>query len=84
MEREAVTIRFPSGLLETAKSFKDGNESFNDLVIDAVERELRRRKGIAAHQRIVARSQKIKNRTDTQESSIDLIRNLREGKERRD
>lgn len=48
-----------------------------------VEREVRRRKAIAAHQRIVARSEIIKNRTDTQVSSVDLIRDLREGKERR-
>jgi hypothetical protein len=83
-EREAVTIRFPFELLESAKSFKNESESFNDLVVDAVEREVRRRKAWAAHQRIIARSEIIKNRTNTQVSSVSLIRNLREGRERRD
>ncbi|WP_158632887.1 hypothetical protein [Dulcicalothrix desertica] len=49
---------------------------------EAVEREVRRRKAIAAHQRIVARSEIIKSRTGLQESSISLIRNIREGQER--
>jgi hypothetical protein len=84
MEREAVTIRFPSDLLTKARSLKKGNESFNDLVVDAVEREVRRRKGWAAHQRIVARSESVKTKTGIQPTSTDLIRSLREGEGRRD
>jgi hypothetical protein len=63
MEREAVTIRFPSDLLAKARSLKEGNESLNDLVVEAVEQEVRRRRGWAAHQRIIARSEAVKAKT---------------------
>jgi predicted CopG family antitoxin len=79
MEREAVTIRFPADLLAKAKSLKEGEESFNDLVIEAVEQEVRRRKAWAAHQRIIARSEAVKAKTGIQSASTDLIRNLRKG-----
>jgi len=44
IEKEAVTIRFPSELMRQAKRLKSGKESFNELVVEAVEREVRRRK----------------------------------------
>ncbi len=84
MEREAITIRFPTVLLVKARSLKEGSESFNDLVVEAVEQEVRRRRGWAAHQRIVARSEAIKVKTCTQSTSTDLIHDLREGEGRRD
>ncbi|MEH2236951.1 YlcI/YnfO family protein [Nostoc sp.] len=40
MEREALTIRFPADLLVKAKKIKEGNESLNDLVVEALEREV--------------------------------------------
>lgn len=79
MEREALTIRFPSELLSKARKFKEDNESLNDLVVEALEREVQRRKGWAAHQRIIARSATVKTRTGTQPASTELIRSLREG-----
>ncbi len=82
--REAVTIRFPANLLAQAKQLKEGKESFNDLVTEALEHEVRRRKAIAAHQSIVARRTKIKARTGVQPKATALIRSLREGETRHD
>ncbi|MBW4626759.1 MAG: hypothetical protein KME49_14975 [Brasilonema octagenarum HA4186-MV1] len=84
MEREAVTIRFPSDLLAKARSLKEGNESLNDLVIEAVDQEVRRRRGWAAHQRIIARSEAVKVKTGIQSASTELIRSLRESEDRYD
>lgn len=84
MEREALTIRFPSELLAKARKLKKDKESFNDLIVETVEREVRRRRGWAAHQRIIARSKTIKTRTGIQPTSTDIIRSLREGEDRRE
>jgi hypothetical protein len=84
MEREAVTIRIPADLLEQAKQFREGGESFNEMVVEAIAREVRRRRSLAAHQRIVARSAEVEAKTGIQPSSVDLIRQLRAGEGRRD
>ena len=36
MEREAVTIGIPADLIEQAKQFREGSESFNDMVVEAI------------------------------------------------
>lgn len=82
--REAVTIRFPVDLLTQAKQLKKGKESFNELVIEAVEQEIKRRRAITAHESIVARRAQIKARTGVQPGATALIRSLREGEEWRD
>ncbi|MBW4684490.1 MAG: hypothetical protein KME40_05185 [Komarekiella atlantica HA4396-MV6] len=84
MESEAITIQFPSDLLAKARKLKEGSESFNDLVVKAVEREMRRRRGWATHHRIIACSETIKAKTGIQSASTELIRSLREGQERHD
>ena len=84
MEQEAVTIRIPADLLEQARQFREGNESFNEMVVEALAREVRRRRSLAAHQRIVARSAEVEAATGIQSSSVDLIRQLRSGEGRRD
>jgi hypothetical protein len=84
MEREAVTIRIPADLLEQARQFREGSESFNEMVVEAIAREVRRRRSLAAHQRIVARSAEVEAATGIQPSSLDLIRQLRAGERRRD
>lgn len=84
MKREALTIRFPTDLLAKARKLKDSDESFNDLIVEALDREVKRRRGWAAHQRIIARSEIIKAKTGMQPSSIDMIRNLRKGEGRCD
>jgi predicted CopG family antitoxin len=79
MEKEAVTIRFPSELLKKAKQLKEGKESFNELVVEALEREIKRRKAQDAHETILRLRQKVKQRTGVHPSPIPLIRQLREG-----
>lgn len=76
-ERESLTVHLPAGLLTQVKLYKAQNESLNDLAIAALEREVSRRRGLAAHQRIIDRREKIKQKTGTQPSSVDLIRKLR-------
>lgn len=83
MERQAVTVRLPTDLLEQVKRFQENRESFNELVVEAVTREVQRRQALAAHQRIVARSAEVERQTGIQPSSIDLIHQLREGEGRR-
>jgi len=78
-ERESLTVRLPAGLLTQAKLYKAQNESLNDLAIAALTREVSRRKGLSAHSRIIDRREKIKQKTGTQPSSVDLIRQLRAG-----
>lgn len=84
MEREAVTIRIPVDLLQQAKQFREGSESFNDMLVEAIAREVRRRRSLAAHQRIVARSAEVEAKTGIQPSSVNLIRELRADEGRRD
>lgn len=84
MEREAVTIRIPADLLEQARQLQEGSESFNEMVVEAIAREVRRRRSLRAHQRIVARSAEVEATTGIQSSSADLIRQLRSGEGRRD
>lgn len=81
-EREALTVRFPTQLLAQVRKHKSQDESLNDLVVKALEREMRYRQGLAAHYRIVARREKIREKTGTQPNSMDLIRQLREGEGR--
>ena len=78
--REAVTIRFPIDLLAQAKQLKKDKESFNELVIAALEQEVRRRRAMIAHQSILARRAQIKARTGIQPEATALIRGLREGR----
>jgi hypothetical protein len=54
------------------------------MVVEAIAREVRRRRSLAAHQRIVARSAEVEAKTGIQSSSVDLIRQLRAGEGRRD
>ncbi|NER97858.1 MAG: hypothetical protein F6J86_29110 [Symploca sp. SIO1B1] len=84
MKQEAVTISIPSDLLEQARHFREGSESFNEMVVEAIASEVRRRQALAAHQRIVARSAEVEAKTGIQPSSVDLIRQLRLGEGRRD
>lgn len=84
MKKEAITIRIPTDLLEQAKHFREGGESFNEMVVDAIAREVKRRRSLAAHQRIVARSAEVEAKTGIQQSSVELIRQLRTNEGRRD
>jgi len=60
------------------------SDSVNYMVVEAIAREVRRRRSLAAHQRIVARSAEVEAKTGIQSSSVDLIRQLRADEGRRD
>jgi hypothetical protein len=79
MERKALAVRFPSPLLKQAKQLKDDGESFNELVVEAVEREVKRRQAITTHQRILKRRAAINARTGVHPNANDIIRSFREG-----
>lgn len=82
--REARTIRFPSDLLSDAKRVKADQESFNDLVVAAVDREVRRRQGLETFKEILQTREEIYQRVGLLPDSRPLIRALRDGEARRD
>jgi hypothetical protein len=81
--REALTVRFPAELLSTARRLKSQRESLNDLVVEAVEREVRRRQGLQAYNAILRVREAVKGEAGFQPDSAPLIRSLRGGNERR-
>jgi len=83
-ERDSLTVRFPAGLLAQVRLHKSEGESLNDLIVKALQREVRYRRGLVAHHRIVARREEIRKKTGTQPGSVGLIRQLREGESRDD
>ena len=81
--REALTIRVPGTLLAQARSVKHERESLNDLIVAAVDREVRRREGLRTVHEIVAFREQIAHESGNYADSTALIRSLREGNERR-
>lgn len=84
MEREALTIRFPAKLLEKIRALKRDNESLNDLVVEALEKEMKWRSAWLAHEQIQTIREQVKQRTGVHPDATPLIRQLREGEDRRD
>jgi hypothetical protein len=84
VQREPVSIRFPSDLLAEARETKDQKESLNDFVVSAVGREVRRRRALRALDRIVEIRERVAQRTGLHPDPVPLVRRLREGTERRD
>lgn len=82
--REALTIRFPRQLLADARSTISERESLNEFVLNAVEREVSRRRGIEAYEDILRIRAEVLARTGPQPDSGPMIRALREGEGRRD
>jgi len=78
-----VTIRFPKAVLTAARKTKGKDESFNDLVVRAVEREAKRRDGVRLFDELIAARDRIWAKAGIQPSSAPLIRAMREGRERR-
>jgi predicted CopG family antitoxin len=78
--RKALTIRIADDVLRTARELKDERESLNDFVAEAIEREIRRRRGLQAVQSI----RELQEDATLQPDSTALIRAMREGNERRD
>ena len=58
------------------------NAAETTSVNHALRTEIKRRKALIAHQRIIACSAEIESQTGIQPSSVYLIRQLREGEER--
>lgn len=79
IQREAVTIRLPNDLLCKAKEAKKEGESLNNLVVSALEREVRRRQTAKTLDEIRQLREEIMARTGLQPSCVPLIRALREG-----
>ncbi len=80
--REALTIRVPGSLLAQARSVKQERESLNDLIVTAVDREVRRREGLRTVHEIVAFREQMARESGNHADSTALIRSLREGNER--
>lgn len=81
-ERQVLTVRMPIDLLEGLKAVKHDDESLNDLLCRAAERELRRRKTEAVIARTVERREQIRARTGTHPDMTPWIRAMREGNPR--
>lgn len=77
--REALTIRFPHRILVKAREIKTDRESLNEFVVDAVEREIQRRQGLAAYDEILRVREEIRAESGVQPDSTPMIRELREG-----
>ncbi|WP_315789774.1 YlcI/YnfO family protein [Fischerella sp. JS2] len=84
MERETLTIRFPAQLLQKIRALKRDDESLNDLVVQALEKEMKWRSAWAAHKQIQTIREQVKQRTGVHPDPVPLIRQLREGEGRRD
>ena len=77
---ETTTIRIPTGLLAKAEQVKAENETIEDLIVMAVDREVRRR-GLQIVAEIRATSEEIQKRAGPQPDSTPFIRALRDGTE---
>jgi hypothetical protein len=84
MKREALTIRFPAELLQKIRALKRDDESINELVVQALEKEMKWRSAWVAHEQIQTIREQIKQRTGVHPDPLPLIHQLREGKGRRD
>lgn len=82
--REALTIRLPAELANRARVLKDKRESLNEFVVEAVDREVRRRQGVHAFAEILRARTVIQTRRGLLPDSTPLIRDLRSGDARRD
>ena len=83
MRRETVTLRLPPELLAKLRRWKSPRQSLNAFIVEAVDREVRRRRGLHASQAILARRAVLQERQGLQPDSTPLVRALREGEGRR-
>ena len=79
--RDAMTVRFPRALLTEARQLKGEHESLNELVVSAVDREMRRRRGLRAYEQILEIQEDVRRTSGVHPDSTPLIRALREGTE---
>lgn len=81
--REVLTVRVPTELASKARDVKGEHESMNDLVVAALEQEVRRRRAWAAHETILRVRAQVRARTGPQPDAAPLIHELRSGEGRR-
>jgi hypothetical protein len=74
----SISLNIPQELLESAQRLSSPEETLNDVVILALDREMRCRKGLAAHQKILALNKELPPQPDDTE----LIRQIRKGEGR--
>ncbi len=77
--RDALTVRFPPDLLARAKEVRNPDESLNQLIVSALEREITRREGLRTLREIDEVRDRIAARTGPQPDSTPTIRALRDG-----
>ena len=80
----SFTVRLPTELASRAKATKTKDESLNDVVLSAVEREVRRRELEQLLEDVDRLRDEIKAEHGILPNSVPLIRSLREGIGRRD
>lgn len=81
MSRVALTVRIPEELLDEAKCLKSEQESLNDLIVEAVAREVRCRQARDLADEIAELREEIRRKHGVQPDSSPIIRTLREGNE---
>jgi hypothetical protein len=80
--RDPLTVRFPSKLLDQTRTVKRPGESLNDVVVSALEREVRRRTALELGTTILRTRDEMLASGPRTSSSIDLIHELREDRRR--
>ncbi|HEV3309514.1 MAG TPA: YlcI/YnfO family protein [Chloroflexota bacterium] len=82
--RDAVTVRIPSDLLQQTRTVKCQGESLNDVIVTALQREVRRRTAVEVGERIVRARERMVAQGARSADSTELIRSLREDRQRDD
>ena len=62
--REALAVRVSVNLLARARAARAERESLNDVIVQTLDREVRRREGLRAVQDIVAARERITTASD--------------------
>lgn len=83
-DRIAITVRVPRELMDQLKAAEKGAGSFNDLVVKALEREVRIRYAREVGRRIDKHREELFRERGLLSDSTPIIRDLREGRGRRD
>ena len=81
--REAITIRLPARLVARVRNVRSATESLNDVLVEAVEREVRRRQALGAYDATTLLREEILRDSGISADSSSMIRELREGSGRR-
>jgi hypothetical protein len=78
-----MTVRLPVGLIRDLKALRHEHESVNDLITDALEAEVKRRRASPAMEAIRNLKLETERRCGVLSGSNEIIRSLRAGEGRR-